>query len=129
MKYLRNYFYIILGSSFLGLGLIGIILPVVPTTPFLMLSCYCYGKGSQKFYIWLTNTSVYKNYAKDFIEYKQLTLKRKIGLLAFASTMLLFPLFILEGFLKIMIIGIYCYLYYYFIFKIKTIYPSEDTLC
>lgn len=130
MYKLKRSFYIIIGSIVLSLAIIGIFLPVIPTTPLIMASCYCYSKGSRRFYNWLVATSFYKLHAKDFIENKQLPLKKKIGLLAFASTMLLFPLFILEGFLKLLIIGIYLYLYYYFIFKIKTTYHTlEETSC
>lgn len=118
---LKKYIYIILGSLFLGLGLIGIFLPILPTTPFLMLSCYLYSLSSKKFYNWLINTKLYKKYAKDFVENRQLTLARKIFLLSFASIMLLFPLLILQGILKLFIVGTYFYLYYYFILKIKTI--------
>lgn len=118
---LKKYFYIALGSISLLIGIIGIVLPILPTTPFLLLSCYCYSKSSERFYNWLISTKIYNKYGKDFIENRQLTLKRKIFLLSFASTMLLFPLIILSLPLKLLIISIYIYLYYYFIFKIKTI--------
>lgn len=118
---LKKYIYIILGSLLLGLGLIGVFLPILPTTPFLMLSCYLYSLSSKKFHNWLINTKLYKKYAKDFVENRQLTLTRKIFLLSFASIMLLFPLLILQGILKLFIVGTYFYLYYYFILKIKTI--------
>lgn len=117
---IKKYFYISIGSLSLLLGIIGIILPILPTTPLLLLSCYCYSQSSEKFHTWLLSTKVYKKYGKDFIENKQLTLKRKIVLLSFASTMLLFPLIILSTPLKLIILGVYIYLYYYFIFKIKT---------
>lgn len=118
---LKKYFYIALGSISLLIGIIGIVLPILPTTPLLLLSCCCYSKSSEKFYRWLISTKIYNKYGKDFIENKQLTLKRKIFLLSFASIMLLFPLIILSCTFKLLIIAIYIYLYYYFIFNIKTI--------
>lgn len=130
MTFVRKYIYIVLGSLALALGSIGLFLPVIPTTPLLMLSCYFYSLGSERFYNWLITTKLYQKHAKDFIENKQLTLTKKILLLSLASTMLLVPLFILNGWLKLLIIGVYIYLYYYFLFKIKTIkYESEDSLC
>lgn len=126
----KKYLYISVGSLALGVGIIGIFLPVIPTTPLFLLSCYCYSMGSTRFHHWLIHTSFYQKYTKDFIENRQLTLSRKVFLLSFASTMLLIPLFILDGILKLFIIGIYIYLYYYFIFKIKTIrQPMEDSQC
>ena len=109
-----------IANFLLLLGVIGIVLPVIPTTPLLMASCYFYSKSSDRFNIWLINSTIYKKYAKDFVESRSLPLKRKIFILTFASTMLLFPLIILNGLLKIIILLIYIFLYYYFIFKIKT---------
>lgn len=131
MQFFKKCLYIVLGSLSLGIGILGIFLPVIPTTPLLLLSCYLYSASSERFHTWLIHTKVYERYAKDFVENRQLTLRKKIGLLAFASTMLLFPLFLLNGVLKLLIIGMYLYLYYYFIFKIKTIkhIKSEDSSC
>ena len=129
MNYITKSIYIFLGSLSLGLGILGIFLPVLPTTPLLMLSCYLYSRSSKRFYMWLTSTHLYEKHAKDFVENRQLPLGKKIFLLSFASTMLLFPLFILDGVLKLFIIGIYLYLYYYFLFKIKTTKPLEDLSC
>ena len=129
MVCIKKYIYIFLGSLSLGLGVLGIFLPVLPTTPLLMLSCYLYSRSSKRFHRWLISTTLYEKHAKDFIENKQLSLGKKIFLLSFASTMLLFPLFILDGFLKLFIIGTYLYLYYYFLFKIKTTRHLEDLSC
>lgn len=112
--------FFIIASLALLIGVIGIVLPVIPTTPLLMVSCYFYSKSSHKFNIWLVSTDLYKKYAKDFVDSRTLSLKRKIFLLSFASTMLLYPLITLNNFLKIIIVLTYIYLYYYFIFKIKT---------
>lgn len=122
---IKKYFYLFIGSLALLLGLIGTILPILPTTPLLLVSCYCYSQSSEKFHNWLISTKIYKKYGKDFVENKQLTLKRKIFLLTFASTMLLFPLIILSFPLKLIIVATYIYLYYYFIFEIKTSADSK----
>ena len=113
--------YFSIGVISLLLGTVGIFVPVLPTTPLIMLSAYCFGKASIRFHRWLTGTELYKKYAKDFVENKCMYRERKIFLLTFASIMLLFPLIILEPVWKLVIIAVYAYLYYYFIFKIKTI--------
>ncbi|PHV69685.1 DUF454 domain-containing protein [Sporanaerobium hydrogeniformans] len=127
MSFIKKYLFIFLGSLSLGMGILGIFLPILPTTPFILLSCYLYSRSSEKFHSWLIHTQIYERHAKDFVENRQLTWIKKISILAFASTMLLFPLFILDGWLKVLIIGIYIYLYYYFIFKIKTVYPTRSS--
>jgi len=46
---------IVAGTFFLVLGIIGIFMPLLPTTPFLLLAAACYARGSKKFYQWLIN--------------------------------------------------------------------------
>lgn len=50
---IRNFLFITLGSVFLLIGILGIFLPLLPTTPFLILTAICYNKGSSKFHSWL----------------------------------------------------------------------------
>ena len=52
-KQAKKWFYVGLGSVSLVLGIIGIPLPLLPTTPFLLLSAYCFAKGSDRLYRWL----------------------------------------------------------------------------
>lgn len=66
------------GSLALGLGVIGIFLPVLPTTPFLLLAAACYVRSSKKLYRWLINHKVLGLYVRSFILYKAISLKAKI---------------------------------------------------
>ena len=119
---IKKLLYILIGFISMGIGIIGIIVPVLPTTPFLILSSFCFVRGSEKFDAWFRETKIYKDYAEDFIREGAMTLGRKIRILLFADFMLAFPLIILDNIiLKIMIVLIIFIKYYYFIFKIKTI--------
>lgn len=69
---------IIAGSIFVGLGILGIILPLLPTTPFLLLGAACYIRGSSKFYIWLINNKWLGSYIKYYREGKGIPKKTKI---------------------------------------------------
>ena len=122
-----RFFYFLLGVIAFGLGVLGIFLPVLPTTPLVMLSAFLLGKSSSRFNQWITSTWVYEKYAKDFVEHRSMSLGRKIFLLSLASVMLLFPLIILAPLWKRVIVGVYIFLYYYFIYKIKTI-TSQDSM-
>lgn len=113
--------FIILGFISIGIGAIGVVLPVLPTTPFLILGSICFAKGSDKFHIWLKNTKIYKDYAEDYINDKSMTLRRKIYLMFISDFMLAFPLIILDNiFIKLFIIVVIIVKYYYFFFVIKT---------
>jgi len=73
-----NYLLIVLGSIFVVLGTIGVFVPVLPTTPFLLLAAACYGKGSKRLYNWLTNNRMFGKYIKNYREGKGIPLPTKI---------------------------------------------------
>lgn len=113
--------FIILGIMSMSVGVIGIVVPVLPTTPFLILASVCFVKGSEKFDLWFRNTKIYKDYAEDFINDRSMTLKRKITLMLISDFMLAFPLIIIDNlYIRLFIISVIIFKYYYFIFRIKT---------
>ena len=68
----------IMGSFFTGLGILGIFLPLLPTTPFLLLAAACYIRSSERFYNWLMNNKWLGNYIKNYLEGKGVSLKSKV---------------------------------------------------
>ncbi len=69
---------IILGFLSLGLGILGLFVPILPTTPFLLLSAYLFSKSSRKMYIWINSNRVFGKYIKRYIEGLGIPLKTKI---------------------------------------------------
>jgi len=68
----------IAGTIFVGLGVIGIFLPVIPATPFLLLAAACYARSSRRFYCWLLNNRWFGVYIKNYRQKKGMPLKVKI---------------------------------------------------
>lgn len=68
----------ICGFVLVALGTLGIFLPLLPTTPFLLLAAYCFLKSSEKAYNWLLNNKLYGTYVRDYIEKKGVPVKIKI---------------------------------------------------
>ena len=66
------------GTFFIGLGIVGIFVPVLPTTPFLLISATLYAKSSKSFYNWLVNNKILGRYIKNYREGKGIPLKLKI---------------------------------------------------
>ena len=72
------------GTFFLALGIVGIVLPILPTTPFLLLAAACYARGSRRFYDWLLGNRVFGRYIRNYREGRGITFRDKavsIGLL------------------------------------------------
>lgn len=71
-------FLIIVGSVSLVLGILGTFLPMLPTTPFLLLSAAAWVKASPSLYEWLINHRVFGEYIRNFREYRAIPLRVKI---------------------------------------------------
>ena len=69
--------YLSLGFVSLGLGILGIPLPILPTTPFLLLAIACFARSSKRFEKWLYHTKLYQSYVADFRENKSIAKERK----------------------------------------------------
>ena len=69
---------IIIGSISVALGCLGIFLPILPTTPFLLLGAACYVRGSEKLYNWLINNKWFGTYIKNYREGRGIPIKVKL---------------------------------------------------
>jgi len=79
---LKRGLFVAAGSIFLAVGCIGIVLPILPTTPFLLLSAACYYKGSERMHRWMLSNRWFGSYIRNYKEGKGLQLKAKVFTLA-----------------------------------------------
>jgi uncharacterized membrane protein YbaN (DUF454 family) len=96
---LKRLLFVIFGTLFLGIGIVGIFIPVLPTTPLLLLAASFYARGSKKFYDWLLNNRIIGPYLRHYIDGRGMPLKIKlftIGLLWTAISLTV--IFAVEGF-------------------------------
>ena len=85
---LLNGILVVFGTLCLGLGALGVLLPVLPTTPFLLLAAICYAHSSERFYLWLLTNRIFGQYIRDFRDKKGFSVPVKIWIIfAMASTM------------------------------------------
>ena len=66
MSQVQRALWVIAGSICLLLGVIGIFLPLLPTTPFILLTAICWARGSTKFYDWLVSHRVFGKMVRDW---------------------------------------------------------------
>ncbi|MBN1298632.1 MAG: YbaN family protein [Actinobacteria bacterium] len=66
------------GTLCIGVGIAGIFIPVLPTTPFILLAAALYAKSSRKFYSWLVNNRVFGSYIRSYREKRGVPLKIKV---------------------------------------------------
>lgn len=69
---------IILGSLSIGIGILGVFLPLLPTTPFLLLGAACYIRSSRKLYTWLIQHKWLGTYIINYRENRSISRKTKI---------------------------------------------------
>jgi len=78
MEGLKRALLIALGTLCVALGVLGVFLPILPTTPFLLLAAFCYGRSSKRFYNWLMTNRWCGRYIRNYREGKGIPLRQKM---------------------------------------------------
>ncbi|HJC79906.1 MAG: YbaN family protein [Lachnospiraceae bacterium] len=114
--------WLLFGFLSMGIGAVGVVLPVLPATPFLLLASFCLAKGSERFHKWFTGTKLYKRHLDSFVKNRAMTLKTKFSLLIPASCMLLLAFLAMRNvYGRVFIVFLIVFKYVYFFTKIRTI--------
>lgn len=78
LKSAKKYLLVILGTLSLAFGVTGIFLPLLPTTPFLLLASYCYIRSSKRLYTWLIHHKICGPYIYNYMTHRAVLKKTKI---------------------------------------------------
>ncbi|WP_270511933.1 YbaN family protein [Holdemanella biformis] len=118
---MKKILYILIGCISLGLGIIGVILPILPTVPFMLLAAFCFARSSERLDGWFKNTKLYReNNIKN-----GMTKQAKIRIMC-SVTLLMSVGFIMMG-LKGIVVGdivlliVWIFHMAYFTFGVKTV--------
>ena len=90
-----NKILVVTGTFFLIIGISGIFIPILPTTPFLLLAAACYARGSKNFYNWLINNKWCGEYIKNYREGRGIPLFVKIISITFLWITIAFSIFVI----------------------------------
>ncbi|MCP3028339.1 YbaN family protein [Halobacillus sp. A5] len=122
MQKVKKVFLIISGCVSLGIGILGIVLPLVPTTPLLLLAAACFFRSSDRMYWWLLENKYFGHYIKNYREHRGIPLKAKIvGVTVLWISILYSALFVVPlFFVKVIMIGLAVY-FTWFMLSLNTI--------
>ena len=121
----KRLIFLILGCVCLGLGTIGIFIPILPTVPFYLATVFCFSQSSQKLHDWFIGTKLYKKHLQSFVEKKGMLLKTKLSIMTTVTLLMGFGFFMMAKkeiwipCIILMIVWI-CHILY-FVFGIRTI--------
>lgn len=122
---LKTLLFLIIGCICLGLGCVGIALPIIPTVPFFLATVFCFANSSQKLHDWFISTKMYKKHLESYVKKEGMLLQTKLTILTTVT------LLMGVGFTMMMLKGIYvpciilavvwiCHVIY-FVFGVKTV--------
>lgn len=90
---LKRALFFVVGVLSFALGFIGAFLPVLPTTPFILLAAYCFSKSSERLHQYLLNSSLFGQVIRDWESGRVIRLRPKIMATAMMSLMMSYPVF------------------------------------
>ncbi|HPT83448.1 MAG TPA: YbaN family protein [Limnochordia bacterium] len=95
---LKKYLFLSLGTLTLGLGVVGIFIPVLPTTPLLLVTALCYLRSSTALYNWLINHKLLGRYLRAYLEQRIVPRRVKMAALGTLWPSLLLSMFLIPLF-------------------------------
>lgn len=119
--------YLVLGLIFFAIGLVGVAIPILPTTPFMLLTSYCLLKSSDRLNEKFMCTKFYKEHVKPFKETKGMTVKSKLLILIPVSIMLLTIFVLINNTIMRVVIVVLLSVKIIVFSRIKTIKPEVLT--
>lgn len=121
MKKIVNGICVVLAFACVGLGLFGIVLPVLPTTPLFIAAACFFAKGSKRFHVWFLNTKLYKKYIESAVKNGTMEKKAKRKMMITLGLVFGMGIFFSPAFAKFIIFIVAVIHFYVLIFRIKSV--------
>lgn len=124
---LRKAIYIILGCIGLILGAVGVIVPMLPAFPFLLLAAFGFARGSERLHSWFISTRLYKNNLETYVRGQGMTRRTKHRIIASVTVLILISMSILAirelYWVWSILIAVWAFHILFFVFGVKTLEP------
>ncbi len=77
-NYFKKWLYVVAGITSLSIGAVAVVIPLLPTTPFLLLAAACFLRSSDRLYHWLMNHRIFGSYIRNYREHRAMSVPSKI---------------------------------------------------
>ena len=120
---LKKMLLVIIGCIGVGLGALGVVLPILPTVPFLLLAAFCFARSSERLNNWFIGTKLYKNNLESYVKGEGMTRKTKIKIMVTVTVLMTVGFIMMDQVLvgRIVLACVWVFHILYFVFGVKTI--------
>lgn len=125
---LKRIIFLISGCICMGLGCVGIVLPILPTVPFFLATVFFFANSSRRLHDWFVGTSMYKKHLESFVKKKGMTINTKFTIII-SVTILMGIGFAAMGRVpvgRVILAVVWACHMVYFIFGVKTIKAGKE---
>ncbi len=127
---MKRILYVIVGCLGVALGALGVVLPILPTVPFLLLAAFCFARSSERLNNWFTGTKLYKNNLESYVNGKGMTRRTKIKIMVTVTVLMTIGFVMMDqvpvG--RVILACVWVFHILYFVFRVKTIKTEQESM-